>query len=63
MIIGENENPILWKIVGLLQACGALISLVLTIYTSFILTTPQKCFDEIIDNFQDSPMMEISERN
>ena len=63
MIIGENEYPILWKIVGLLQACGGLISLVLTIYTSFILTTPQKYFDEIIENFQDSPMMEISERN
>ena len=60
MYFRGNENKKLWIIFLILQICGIIISLVLTIFTAFVLSIPQGYLSEIKENFNDYPLMDIS---
>ena len=61
MYFRKKANKKLWIFFFVLQTCGVIFSLVLTILNSFILAINKGYFNEILENFKDHPLMDISE--
>lgn len=61
MYFRDKEKKGLWTVFFIIQCCGLIISFVFTTLNSFILSVPQGYLNEIIENFRDHPLMEISE--
>lgn len=61
MYFRKKANKKIWIFFFLVQTCGAILSLVITIFNSFALSVPKGYFNEIRENFKDHPLMDISE--
>ena len=62
MYFTDDKDEKIWKVVSIILIFGAITCFILTIITSFVLSAPQDYLKEIIDNFQDYPFLDISEK-